>query len=42
MGRVFPINKEIMTIGRDPGNDIVIPGDLKIAPYHIRLLQKNN
>jgi ABC-type multidrug transport system ATPase subunit/pSer/pThr/pTyr-binding forkhead associated (FHA) protein len=40
-GKAFPINKQIITIGRDPGNDIVIEGDSTVSPYHARLLGKN-
>lgn len=40
-GRVFQINKPITTIGRDPGNDIVIKDDLKVSSYHARLLWEN-
>jgi len=37
-GVTFQIDKPITTIGRDPGNDIVIEEDLHVAKYHARLL----
>jgi len=40
-GKIFLIDKQIITIGLDPGNDIVIEGDPTVSPYHARLLRKN-
>src|SRR2546430_12925824 len=37
----FPINKQIITLGRDTSNDIVIKDDPKVSPFHARLLWKN-
>lgn len=37
----FPINKQIITLGRDTSNDIVIKGDPNVSPFHARFLWKN-
>ncbi len=37
-GKTFPITRAITTIGRDPGNDLVIQGDLKVSRHHARLV----
>ncbi len=36
-GITFQIDKPVTTIGRDPGNDIVIDEDLHVARHHARL-----
>jgi ABC-type multidrug transport system ATPase subunit/pSer/pThr/pTyr-binding forkhead associated (FHA) protein len=40
-GRTFSISKPITTIGRHPGNDIVIKDDQKVSRQHARLLWNN-
>src|SRR5260370_112401 len=40
-GRTFSINKPITTIGRNPGNDIVVQDDLRVSRQHVRLLWNN-
>ena len=40
-GITFQIDKPVTTIGRDPGNDIVIDEDLNVARHHARLLWNN-
>jgi ABC-type multidrug transport system ATPase subunit/pSer/pThr/pTyr-binding forkhead associated (FHA) protein len=37
-GRTFPISKPITTIGRSPGNDIVVGNDQKVSRRHAQLL----
>ena len=39
-GRVFPLTKPIMTIGREPSNDIVVP-DSMVSRDHARLVNNN-
>jgi ABC-type multidrug transport system ATPase subunit/pSer/pThr/pTyr-binding forkhead associated (FHA) protein len=41
-GTSFPIDKHIITLGRDPGNDIVIKDDPNVSPFHARFLWKNS
>src|SRR2546421_4858639 len=41
-GSVFQIHKPATTIGRDPGNDIVILDDRKVSRFHARLLWQND
>ena len=40
-GSTFYISKPITTIGRNPGNDIVIKDDQKVSRQHARLLWSN-
>ncbi len=40
-GITFQIDKPVTTIGRDPGNDIVIDKDLHVSRHHARLLWNN-
>jgi ABC transport system ATP-binding/permease protein len=40
-GRTFSINKPITTIGRNPGNDIVVQDDQRVSRQHVRLLWNN-
>ncbi len=40
LGNIVQVTEPITTIGRDPGNDIVVP-DLSIAPHHVRLRWDN-
>jgi len=40
LGNVVQVTEPITTIGRDPGNDIVVP-DLSIAPHHVRMRWDN-
>jgi ABC-type multidrug transport system ATPase subunit/pSer/pThr/pTyr-binding forkhead associated (FHA) protein len=37
-GRTFQINKPIMTIGRNPNNDIVVGDDPRVSRQHARLV----
>ena len=41
IGRIFPINKTSIIIGRDPGNDIVI-SDPAVSRFHARLTYKGS
>ncbi|HZU70460.1 MAG TPA: FHA domain-containing protein [Ktedonobacteraceae bacterium] len=40
-GNSYPMMGHSITLGSDPGNDIVISNDPAIAPFHARLLRKN-
>jgi pSer/pThr/pTyr-binding forkhead associated (FHA) protein len=40
-GSTFFISKPVTTIGRNPGNDIVIQDDQKVSRQHARLLWSN-
>jgi ABC-type multidrug transport system ATPase subunit len=40
-GRTFPIDRQVITLGRDTSNDIVIKDDQKVSPFHARFLWKN-
>src|ERR1700692_3642330 len=41
MGEVFPFDKPTITIGSDPGNDIIVRNDTSIAAFHVRMLWQN-
>jgi ABC-type multidrug transport system ATPase subunit/pSer/pThr/pTyr-binding forkhead associated (FHA) protein len=40
-GRTFAIDKPVTTIGRNPGNDIVVQDDQRVSRQHVRLLWNN-
>ncbi|MFL5627106.1 MAG: FHA domain-containing protein, partial [Ktedonobacteraceae bacterium] len=40
-GQTFAINKQMLTIGRDATNDIVVKGDQKVSRSHARLQWSN-
>jgi ABC transport system ATP-binding/permease protein len=42
MGEVVSLDRPTLTIGSDPGNDIVIKNDPSIAPFHVRLFWQNS
>src|ERR1700686_4736508 len=39
-GTAFPINKPITTIGREPGNDIVV-SDPSVSRHHVQITWEN-
>ncbi len=40
-GNTYPITRQIITLGSDTSNDIVIRNDPGVTPFHARLLWKN-
>src|SRR5580700_9275972 len=40
--QVFPIDKPIVTIGRDPDNDIAIVSDQSVSRHHAQLIWQND
>ncbi len=41
-GESFPMDKERMTIGRGPNNDIQLPTDTSVSRHHAQLSKENN
>ncbi len=40
-GKTFPLNKPIVTIGREPGNDIIVVEDPAISRHHAQIAWDN-
>jgi pSer/pThr/pTyr-binding forkhead associated (FHA) protein len=40
VGRLLSISSEEFSIGRDPGNDLPIPGDRQVSRLHVMLVAR--